>query len=132
MAACAQTEGEISHDAQPFDAISPSASIRLIGTEPFWGLEIEPTHEAYIARYSSPDNANGTEFRVARFAGNNGIGFSGELDGDLAQVALTPGQCSDGMSDRSYPYTATVAIGDMTLYGCGYTSDEPFRGERAP
>lgn len=132
LTSCAQSEGEISRDTQPFDGISPSAKIKLLGTEPFWGLEIEPAGEAYIARYSAPDNAAGTDFAAARFAGNNGLGFNGELDGKTVQIALTPSECSDGMSDRTYPYTATFVLGDVTLFGCGYTSDETFGGGQAP
>lgn len=132
LVSCAQSDGEISRNTQPFDGISPSTSIKLLGTEPFWSVDIEPAGKAFQARYSTPDNTVGTDFTAERFAGNNGIGFSGEMDGKSVQIALTPGACSDGMSDRTYPYTATVAIGDATLFGCGHTGDEPFSGEQAP
>jgi len=136
---CAEPTGEITQDAQAFAAVAPSASISMLGTEPFWGLDIEPNgdDDGFTARYSSPEDIEGTSFPVTRFAGNNGLGFSGEFDaageGEQAvQIALTPGECSDGMSDRSYPYTATISLGDTTLRGCGYTSDEPFTGDEAP
>lgn len=132
LVSCADTPGEISRDTQPFDDISATADITLLGTEPFWGIDITPDGEGFVARYSSPENLDGSQFAVSRFAGNNGIGFSGSLDGQAVQIALTPGQCSDGMSDRTYPYTATVALGDAVLYGCGHTSDQPFTGDEAP
>ncbi len=132
LSACSQPTGDISRDAQPFDGIAESASITTLGTEPFWGVDIEPEGDGYTARYSSPENLEGTTFPVTRFAGNNGISFSGERDGEAVLIALTPGECSDAMSDRTYPYTATVSIGDGTLRGCGYTSDQPFTGDEMP
>lgn len=132
LLSCADAPGEIGRDTQPFDGISPTASITLLGTEPFWSIYITPDGEGFVARYTSPENLDGSQFAVSRFAGNNGIGFSGSLDGNALQIALTPGQCRDGMSDRAYPYTATVAFGDAVLYGCGHTSDQPFTGDEAP
>lgn len=132
LVGCSQPTGEISQDAVSFDGISPDASIRLSGTEPFWGLSIEPVGDGYEARYITPDNIDGSVFPVARFAGNNGLGFSGELNGAQMQVTVTPGDCSDGMSDRTYPYVATIALGDDLLEGCGHTSDEPFSGDEMP
>lgn len=132
LAACSQTPGEISQDTQAFDGIAAEASISVLGTEPFWALEIAPEGDGHTAIYSSPENLEGARFAVDRFAGNNGVSFSGTLDGEAMSAAITPGDCSDGMSDRSYPYTATVSLGDSTLFGCAYTSDEPFTGDEAP
>ncbi|GMN03122.1 COG3650 family protein [Erythrobacter sp. MTPC3] len=130
-AACSPDDG-IDPGGETFTGVSDNAVITLTGTEPFWGIEIAPDGELYRAAFSSPENPEGSNFAVTRFAGNNGLGFSGEMDGVPAQIALTPGACADGMSDRSYPYTATVALGDEVLMGCGYTSDEPFAGDAAP
>jgi uncharacterized membrane protein len=123
LSACAQESDQaISRDSQPFDAVAEDATIDLIGTEPFWRITIANGE----ANYSDPQNIDGTAFPVDRFAGNNGLGFSGDMAGEPVQVTLTPGQCSDGMSDRTYPYTATVKLGDELLKGCGWTSKEPY------
>lgn len=127
-AACAPANDGIDPKGEIFSAIAPDETITLTGTEPFWGITIENGR----ATYSSPDHPDGRQFSVARFAGNNGLGFSGELDGSTVTITLTPGQCSDGMSDRSYPYVATVAFGEETLRGCGYTTDQPFSGDASP
>ncbi len=132
LSACTQQPGEISRDTQPFDGIAETASVSASGTEPFWSLTVEPEQGRYLATYSTPENIEGTTFAAGRFAGNNGLGFSGEVDGDSAILALTPGECSDGMSGRTYPYTATLALGERTLLGCAYTSDEPFKGDQNP
>lgn len=110
LAACTQSPGEISRDAKPFDGITEGASISLVGNEPFWGINIEPDGERFSANYSTPENIDGTEFTVSRFAGNNGLGFNGTLNGVAVQITLTPDDCSDGMSDRSYPYLSLIHI----------------------
>lgn len=136
LAACSATPGEISRDSEPFSAIASEASITALGNEPFWNLTVEPIADgesaAFTATYSTPENIEGSVFPVTRFAGNNGLGLSGELDGQAVSLALTPGDCDDTMSDRNYPYTATLALGDVTLFGCAFTSDQPFTGDEAP
>ena len=126
IAACADTPGEISRDSEPFDGISEDAFISVGGTEPFWALNIKRAADGYEALYSTPDLPDGKAFLVKRFAGNNGLGFSGEMEGVPVNLTLTPGDCSDGMSEASYPYTATVLMGEETLFGCAHTSDQPY------
>lgn len=125
-------QDRIQEDAQSFDAVAPDATINLVGNEPFWSIEIKSESGDILATYATPDTPDGIAIPVERFAGNNGLGFSGKLEGEALQIAVTPGECSDGMSDRTYPYTATIGIGDQTLMGCGYTDSEPFEGEEQP
>ena len=132
LASCAQTPGEITRDTEPFSAIAPTTKITALGNEPFWGLTVEPDGDGFSAEYSTPENIEGSRFPVTRFAGNNGLGLSGTLKDEAVSLALTPGDCSDTMSDRTYPYTATLAIGEVTYFGCAFTDDEPFTGDEAP
>ncbi len=127
-AACTSGNDTIDPKGETFSAVAPDETITLTGTEPFWGMTIADG----AANYANPDHPEGYDFAVTRFAGNNGLGFSGTLDGAAVTIALTPGQCSDGMSDRTYPFVATIAMGEETLRGCGYTSSQPFTGEAAP
>lgn len=128
LTACAPSADAIDPKGKTFDGIAPAEIIMLTGTEPFWAIQIKGDK----ANYSNPEHPEGFAFTVARFAGNNGLGFTGTLfEGPLA-ITLTPGQCSDGMSDRAYPYVATVALGDETLRGCGYTDKQPYTGDAAP
>ncbi|WP_394729637.1 COG3650 family protein [Altererythrobacter sp. GH1-8] len=126
LAACNQEErpGEV----ETFDAISDDEVITLLGTEPFWSMEIKQG----VMLYTTPENPEGEAATVSRFAGNNGLGMIGELGGEALAIAITPGQCSDAMSDRTYPYYATVTIGSEQLNGCGYTDQQPFAGAAAP
>lgn len=128
-AACTPASDDaIDPEGKTFDAVGPQEKVTLTGTEPFWNLEVE----GETGLWTTPDNQPGTSFAVARFAGNNGLGLSGTLDGKELTATLTPGQCSDGMSDRSFPFVATIALGGETLKGCGYTTSQPFTGGEAP
>jgi len=123
LSACSQADS-IDAGGATFDGIAPNSSITLTGAEPFWGLEIEPEGDGkYSARFNHSEDIDGSEFIATRFAGNNGLGFSGTLDGKAVHVALTPGECSDGMSERTYPFTATLALGDEVLFGCAFTNE---------
>lgn len=128
-AACtpAKTDG-IDPQGKAFDAVAPQEAVTMLGTEPFWNLAVTGDE----GLWTTPDNQPGSRFAVKRFAGNGGLGFSGEVDGKALTATLTPGQCSDGMSDRSFPFVATIALGGETLKGCGYTDSQPFTGPAAP
>jgi len=129
---CSQSDG-IDSDGAVFDGIDADTAITLTGTEPFWSFTIAAaSNGAHAARYTDPNESDGRLFQATRFAGNNGLGFSGELDGKDVQIAITPGDCSDGMSDRVYPFAATIAWGDEALMGCAYTEDAPFAERVTP
>jgi uncharacterized membrane protein len=129
LAACQSGSGEPgSGPTDAFDGISEGETIRLTGTEPFWGGEIAQGE----ARYTTPDIPDGIRFPVQRFAGNNGLAFTGTMDGTSFDLTVTPGECSDGMSDRTYPYTATLLIGGEQRTGCAYTDAQPFTGPENP
>lgn len=129
LAACRSAGDEGEGGPTPaFDGIGSEETIRLTGTEPFWGGTI--TDET--ATYSTPENVEGTRFAVRRFAGLNGLGFSGKLDGMTFDLMITPGSCSDGMSDRTYPYVATLKLGQETRNGCAWTDASPFTGDANP
>lgn len=127
-AACSPPTEGIDPEGKTFDGIAPEEVVNLVGTEPFWALTIDGAQ----GRWTTPDNQDGTAIALTRFAGNNGLGYSGELDGKPFTATLTPGACSDGMSDRSFPFVATIALGGETLQGCGYTDRQPYTGGEAP
>ena len=108
--------------SESFSAIAPEETVRFTGTEPFWHGRIDGGQ----ALYATPDNQDGIRFPVRRFSGLNGAGFSGDMQGTSFDLTVTPGTCSDGMSDRSYPYTATLRIADETREGCAWTDRQPF------
>jgi len=117
-----------SESTEPFAGIGASEVVRLIGTEPFWGGQVAGT----ALTYTTPDNPDGTKVEVERFAGRGGVSFSGVLDGAALAMTVSALACSDGMSDRSYPFTVTLKIGDDQRDGCGWSEAHPFAGPAAP
>lgn len=126
--ACSPQTGEKPGDVPTFDGIAEGEVISALGTEPFWSARIEGT----VLTYSTPENIDGTEIQIDRFAGNGGLGISGSLNGSALQLAITPGDCTDGMSDRNYPYSATLSLGGGNMFGCAYTNLQGFTGQESP
>ncbi|MGH7028561.1 COG3650 family protein [Brevundimonas sp.] len=119
LAACSQPAA----DKAPAAPAEPRAlagvdldqPLRVLGTEPFWAVEITATG----LTYSGVD-------RPEQKAANPGPALQGtvaiwttetEAKTPLV-VTLTATDCSDGMSDRTYPLTARVEIGGESLTGC--------------
>lgn len=115
-------------DTRPFSGIGEDEVIHLTGTEPFWGGDLADG----TLTYSTPEDPDGTAIPVERFAGRGGVSFGGELAGENLDLTVTPGTCSDGMSDRTYPFIATLQIGPDQRHGCAWTETEPFEGPEAP
>jgi uncharacterized membrane protein len=113
---------------QPWADIGPTETIRFTGTEPFWGGDVSQG----TVTWKTPDNPSGSRIPVERFAGRNGLGFNGILEGAPFDLAVSEGHCSDGMSDRTYPFIVTVRRGRDTLRGCGWTDRRAFSGPENP
>lgn len=129
LAAC-QPAGEApaAGPIEAYSGIAENETVHFTGTEPFWGGEIADG----TATYSTPENIDGVQFPIERFAGNNGASFSGTMEGVRFDLVVTPGECSDGMSDRSYPFTASLQIGEERRNGCAWTDTRGFTGPQAP
>ena len=101
-------------DQSAYSGIPENAVIALYGTEPFWGGRVNGS----TLTYTTPENIAGTPIPVTRFAGRGGLSYSGEWEGQVVDLIITPGECSDGMSDRTYPFNATLQIGGEQRHGC--------------
>lgn len=117
-----------SSDHKPFAAIAESEKLHFIGTEPFWRGDAADGKLTYA---SIADEA-GITFPVTRFAGRGGLSLSGSLNGADFDMMVTPGDCSDGMSDRTYPYVVTIRVDGETREGCGWSESKGFIGQKSP
>lgn len=108
-------------DTRPFSAIGSGETLHFTGTEPFWGGEVTGA----ALTYRTPENDGGSSISVSRFAGRGGLSFSGRLDDASFDLSVTEGRCSDGMSDRRYPFTATLRIGGEVRSGCAWSDSHP-------
>ena len=117
-------------DHRPWNGIAAGERIRITGTEPFWSAEIRGD----LLTYSTPDLPTGEHGEVTRFAGRGGVSYSGEFPASgegqakAFTLAIEPGPCSDGMSDRRYPFTAVFKIGEDLRKGCAWTDRHPATG----
>jgi len=92
--------------------------LRAVGTEPFWAVEMTNDYLKFslageaeaTAQNSGPTMTPG----VATWNASTG-------DGKVLKIVLTGDKCSDGMSDREYPLTAKVDLGDQHYKGCAAT-----------
>jgi uncharacterized membrane protein len=68
--------------------------------------------------WSSPDDMPGIPFPATRVAEGSGWRFNGVLKGEATVLVIAAGECSDGMSDTVYPYTARFSWGARQFSGC--------------
>jgi len=115
-------------DTAVYSGIDADETVRFTGTEPFWGGKVSGQE----LTYTTPEDQAGERIVVDRFAGRNGVSFSGHLDNVPFVLAVTPGQCSDGMSDRTYPFTATLQVRGEQRQGCAWTDSQAFTGPPQP
>lgn len=122
LAACSQPAEKAPiapKEARALAGVDLDQPLRVLGTEPFWAVDITPPG----LTYSGVD-------RPEQKAANPGPTLQGTVAVWTTQtearaplvVTLMATDCSDGMSDRTYPLTAKVEIGGDTLTGCAASS----------
>lgn len=96
--------------APVLNRVNLASPLRLVGTEPFWGADLGEGRLVLEAPDREP----------VRLAVGRPVMRAGEATWRAANatVTVTAEPCSDGMSDRSYPLTATVRSGGVTWKGC--------------
>lgn len=88
-----------------------------LGNEPFWNVSIMP--DSIVWR--TPEHLEGIHFPpAARERSGNVIRWQTARTGTPASldVSIESVTCSDGMSDRVYPYKATLELDAQTFTGC--------------
>ncbi|MEA3016320.1 MAG: hypothetical protein QOI38_1042 [Sphingomonadales bacterium] len=84
------------------------------GTEPFWGGSLTGT----TVRYMVPEDQFGDVVETEAAYAADSETYSGRYRGRPFVLSLVRGPCSDGMSDRSYAYAATLQVVGETRRGC--------------
>ncbi len=85
------------------------------GTEPFWSVRM--VRGGLV--WSSPDNEKGTQFAAdCRPLAGGGTQCVGAYQNAPLRMVISPGECSDGMSDIRYRWNAKVVHGSYTFTGC--------------
>jgi uncharacterized membrane protein len=95
--------------------------LRAVGTEPFWGARIE----GRCVTYSHPEDQKGTRIWTRFAPGPDGGIWTGALGGrPFRLVTRTRKDCSDGMSDKRYPFAVELVVAGERRSGCA----EPLSG----
>lgn len=121
LAACGEA-GPSAADAPParLAGVDLGQPVRVLGVEPFWGVEVGPDGLLYSG-VDRPEEAAANP--GPQIVGSTAvITTRTERDRPLV-VTLIATDCSDGMSDRIYPLTARVEIGDEVLQGCAASTE---------
>ncbi|HYD28391.1 hypothetical protein [Brevundimonas sp.] len=124
LSACSQP-AEAPKQPDPAPAPAPvlagvdlTKPLRVGGNEPFWSVELNGSEMVYSGvdrpEQRAPQNPPVVQGTMASWESTTGAG-------NPLKVTLTATDCSDGMSDRTYPLTAMVRIGEETLTGCAAT-----------
>jgi uncharacterized membrane protein len=100
--------------------------LRAIGTEPFWGLDVDSAG----LRFTTPADTSGIRFPPGSptVAGDTTV-WAVRTERVTINARIWPDQCSDGMSDRVYPYAAVVVVRGTPYHGCADARDS-FRPPR--
>jgi uncharacterized membrane protein len=104
------------------DETALANDLRIVGTEPFWAIDISKTSNS--ATYSRAGEADLTLSYPKESKDADGASelTSTSPQGNLV-MTLRKKDCSDGMSDRIYPWEAEVAFKGETLKGCAATPE---------
>ena len=104
--------------------------LRALGTEPFWGVAITPEALVYSgvdrpeqrASNPGPEVQGTTAVYTATLDQGSGSSSAERDSPSIMVVTIIATECSDGMSDRVYPLTARVELGEETLNGCAQSA----------
>ncbi|HEY0660407.1 MAG TPA: hypothetical protein VGD21_03665 [Lysobacter sp.] len=92
----------------------PVLAWRAFGTEPFWGARVDG--ETLV--FTTPEDQAGKTMRGRRVPSLVGFVFVGRDGSTEFHLGVTPGECSDGMSDNRYAFLSTFIYGGTTYKGC--------------
>ena len=94
--------------------------LQCSGTEPFWGIK---TDAKGFLSMSDPMAKKFYSKTVAKNALGMTEGFAFQIEAqdmnkNVLKLNVVKSECSDGMSDEVYPYTALVDVDGKILFGC--------------
>lgn len=118
----------------PAPAPDPAAPFKVdfsaSGTEPFWRVDIKGTDVTLSGPATETVAPPHTATNAGLAATEGAATWTAQAGTTPVVVKVTKGDCSDGMSDLTYPYAAEVTWGAQTLKGCAFpTAEQPHEGQ---
>ena len=99
-----------------------SAAWRALGTEPFWGVQVQGGNLVF----TTPEDLQGQVLPASMRREGEATVYAGGDAARTYRLTLTPGECSDGMSDRVFAHKAEFVLGDARYAGCAAARGEPW------
>ncbi|MFN7620858.1 MAG: COG3650 family protein [bacterium] len=120
LAGCSPAEApapspELTAPAAVLGGVELAGPLRAIGTEPDWSVDLTGTEMVYTSPEPPGQRARQPEPVIQ---GTTATWAGETADGATFKVTLVATECSDGMSERTYPLTAMVTVGERALTGC--------------
>ncbi|MGO1071700.1 hypothetical protein [Lysobacter sp. CA199] len=106
--------------APPAPTAEPALALRAVGTEPGWLAEVRrsETKAGAHAQIALQLDYGERKLQVPR-ASQTADGYAGQADdGSAVELGYRRERCSDGMSDREYPASVSLRVGDKRYQGC--------------
>lgn len=101
-----------------------------IGTEPFWGLLISEAEGGLFLKNMGDQLGKTFPWTRPQQSGDTWTYRSVDpASGEKLTAIVRRQVCSDGMSDRNYPFTVEVRVGETTLQGCAVPYGTTLRRE---
>lgn len=101
--------------AAELGGVDLNGDVSVLGTEPFWGVNLAGANMTY----SGVDTPEQVAPRPTPSVSSNVASWTTTTSaGQPLVVMVVATECSDGMSDRTYPLHAYVLINDVLLVGC--------------
>lgn len=94
---------------------APLQIFRAFGTEPFWNVNVEGD----TLTWTTPEDQVGVVMKGLRRSLDGGVEISGSHAGKAFVLAVTAGDCNDGMSDNRYTLVSAFRYGEIDYKGCG-------------
>lgn len=95
------------------------------GTEPFWGLQISEAEGGIFLKNMADETGAQYAWTEPRSDGAAAWVYETSDAERPLKIVIKKTNCSDGMSDIEYGYSAEVTIGGTTLRGCAVRGGEP-------
>lgn len=119
--ACQGIDTALASPARTSDT-APTGAFRAVGTEPFWSLDINGTGLGF----TTPGDKMEINFPpISSMVTGDTLRWVGETERAPIDARVWPAHCSDGMSNRIWPYTAVVRIDGTTYRGCAERGARP-------
>lgn len=93
---------------------APGTGWHAFGNEPFWSVQAR----GGTLVFATPENQRGVTLLGRRVPSLVGTVILGSGPRGEFHFGVTPGKCSDGMSDRTHAYTSTFIYDGVTYKGC--------------